>query len=188
MAKLPDISGAIALDENLREVARWPERIAYAIRRARKQLGEARDGANDIQILRTLGYLTDACRIAGEHDAAVAYGQEALDRSRTSGNPNAEIANLLRLAEAHQYRNDSLSAEPLFREAIALSIAGETHALHDSALQQLGTFLIELGRYDESIAALEGALALRRARGNRAQIDATMQALELARARSVGSE
>ena len=37
----------------------------------------------------TLGYLTDACRVAGESDAAVTYGQEALERSRAAGNRNA---------------------------------------------------------------------------------------------------
>lgn len=183
MAKLPDISDAIVFDVNLREAARWPERIAFAIRRARKQLQQARDEGNDTQILRTLGYLTDACRIVGERDAAVAYGQEAIERARAAGNRNAEVANLIRLGEAHKYRDEHAIAEPLFREALTLSVDGEARALHDFALQHLGKCLLEEGHYDESIAFLEQALDLRREKGVQPLIDSTEQALTLARTR-----
>ena len=183
MAKLPDISDAITVDENLREVARWPERVAFAIRRARRQLQQARDEQNDTQILRTLGYLTDACRVAGELDAAVTYGQEALERARAAGNHNTEVANLIRLGEVHTYRDEHAIAEPLFREALALSTDGEARALHDFALQHLGKCLLEMARYDESITCLEQALALRREKGIQSLIDSTEQALALARTR-----
>lgn len=183
MAKLPDISDAITIDENLREVVRWPERMAFAIRRARKQLQESRDKGHDTQILRTLGYLTDACRVAGELDAAVTYGQEALERSRAAGNRNAEVANLIRLGEAHKYRDEHAIAEPLFREALTLSTDGDAATLHDFALQHLGKYLLEQRRYDESIAVLERALELRREKGVQSLIDSTEQALALARTR-----
>ncbi|MDQ3549840.1 MAG: tetratricopeptide repeat protein [Chloroflexota bacterium] len=183
MAKLPDISAATRLDENLRKVVIHPERVAFAIRRARKQLQQSRDDGNDTQILRTLGYLTDACRIAGELDTAVTYGQEALERSRSAGNRNAEVANLIRLGEAHTYRDEHAIAEPLFREALTLSTGGDAHALHDFALQHLGKCLLEMGRYDESIACLELALALRREQGISSLTESTEAALGLARAR-----
>ncbi len=183
MAKLPDISEAVAFDENLREIPRWPERIAYAIRRGRKQLQQARDDGNETQILRTLGYLTDACRVYGELDSAVAYGQEAVERSRTTGNRNAEVANLVRLGEAYKYREEHAIAEPLFREALDLTADGDAEMLRDFALQHLGKCLLEMGRYDEAIAHLEEALALRRAKTNQPLIESSEQALALARTR-----
>ncbi|HEX5165225.1 MAG TPA: tetratricopeptide repeat protein [Thermomicrobiales bacterium] len=183
MAKLPDISDAIRFDENLREVPRWPDRIAYALRRARKQLAEAREAGYDTQILRTLGYLTDASRVAGDLDAAVTYGQEALERARASGNSNAIVANLIRLGEAHTYRDEPAVAEPLLREALALSSQGDSGPLQDYALQHLGKLLLETGSYDESITYLEQALALRQAKGNQPLIESTQQALDLVRAR-----
>lgn len=186
MAKLPDISAATKLDENLREVVSQPARLAYALRRGRKRLQQDRDDGNDTQILRTLGYLTDACRVAGELDAAVAYGQEALERSRAAGNRNAEVANLIRLGEAHKYRDEHTIAEALFREALALSADGEAQALHDFALQHLGKCLLEMARYDESIAYLERALELRREKGLKPLIDSTEQALNLARRTFIG--
>jgi len=179
MAKLPDISNATRLDEKLREVVTQPERVAYALRRARKQLQQSREDSNDTQILRTLGYLTDACRVAGELNAAVTYGQEALERSRHAGNRNAEVANLIRLGEAYKYRDEHAIAEPLFREALTLSASGD--ALHDFALQHLGKCLLEMNRYDESIACLEQALERRREKGIQPLIDSTEQALALAR-------
>jgi HTH-type transcriptional regulator, pleiotropic regulator of extracellular virulence genes len=182
MAKLPDINEAIAFDENLREVARWPERIAYAIRRGRKQLQQARDDENETQILRTLGYLTDACRVSGELDAAVAYGHEAVERARAAGNRNAEVANLIRLAEAHKYRDEHAIAEPLFREALALT-SDDARALRDFALQHLGKCLLEMGRYDEAITHLDEALTLRRTKQTESLIESTEQALALARSR-----
>jgi tetratricopeptide (TPR) repeat protein len=183
MAKLPDLSEAIAFDENLREVPRWPERIAYAIRRGRKQLQQSREDGNETQILRALGYLTDACRVFGELDAAVAYGQEAVERSRAAGNRNAEIANLIRLGEAHKYRDEHVIAEPLFREALDLTSDGDVQVLRDFALQHLGKCLLEMGRYDEAITQLEDALALRRAKQNQSLIESTENALALARTR-----
>jgi tetratricopeptide (TPR) repeat protein len=183
MAKLPDLSDAVTLDENLREMPRVPERVAFGIRRARKQLQEAHESGNDTLILRTLGYLTDASRIAGDLDAAVSYGTEALERARVSGNRNAEVANLIRLGEAHKYRDEHAIAEQLFRDALALSQEGDAHALHDFALQHLGKCLLEQGRYDESIGYLEQALKLRRAKGSQPLIDSTGRALALARTR-----
>jgi tetratricopeptide (TPR) repeat protein len=179
MAKLPDISDAVRFDENLREVPRWPDRIAYAIRRGRKQLQESRDEGNDTQVMRTLGYLTDACRVAGELDAAVGYGQEALDLARSAGNRNAEIANLIRLGEAHKYRDEHEIAETLLREALALTTENAA-PLHDYALQHLGKCLFDQGRYDEAIELLEQALTLRRAKGNQQLIESTERAVTLA--------
>jgi tetratricopeptide (TPR) repeat protein len=183
MAKLPDVSDAIRIDENLREVPRWPDRIAYALRRARKQLAEARETGNDTQILRTLGYLTDASRVAGEVDSAVAYGQEALERARASGNSNAIVANLIRLGDAHKYRDEHSVAEPLLRVALTLSSVCESGELHDYALQHLGTLLLEMGHYDQSIDYLEQALALRQTKGTQPLIESTQQALAVARSR-----
>jgi HTH-type transcriptional regulator, pleiotropic regulator of extracellular virulence genes len=183
MAKLPDINEAIAFDENLREVPRWPERIAYAIRRGRKQLQQARDDGNETQILRTLGYLTDACRVSGELDAAVAYGQEAVERAQAASNRNAEVANLIRLAEAHKYRDEHAIAEPLFREALALTSDDDARALRDFALQHLGKCLLEMGRYDEAITHLDEALTLHRTKQTESLIESTEQALALARSR-----
>ena len=183
MAKLPDISDAISVDENLREVPRWPERIACAIRRGRKQVQQAREDGNETQILRTLGYLTDACRVAGEIDAAVAYGEEGLERARATGNRNAETANLIRLGEALKYRDEHVVAENLFRQALANTDDDDASALRDYALQHLGKCLLEMGRYDESITCLEQALDLRRAKGNQPLIESTERALAHARSR-----
>lgn len=188
MAKLPDISEAIAFDENLREVPRWPERIAYAIRRGRKQLQQARDDGNETQILRTLGYLTDACRVSGELDAAVAYGREAVEHARAAGNRNAEVANLIRLGEAHKYRDEHAIAEPLFREALALTSDSDAETLRDFALQHVGKCLLEMGRYDEAITHLEEALTLRQARRTESLIESTEQALALAQSRMEAHE
>ena len=181
MAKLPDISDAIAFDANLREVARWPERIAFGIRRARKHLQQSRDDGNETQVLRTLGYLTDACRVVGELHAAVSYGQEAVERSRAASNQNAEVANLIRLGESHKYREEHTIAESLFREALALSTDGDARVLHDFALQHLGKCLMELGRYDEAVTYLEQALEIRRTKSSQPLIESTEQALALAR-------
>ena len=65
MAKLPDLSDATTFDENLREIPTRPGRIARGIRLGRARLDEARAKGDDTDLLHTLGYLADACRVSG---------------------------------------------------------------------------------------------------------------------------
>jgi tetratricopeptide (TPR) repeat protein len=187
MPKLPDLTGATAFDENLREIPARPGRIARGVRLARARLDEARAAGDGAQVLRVLGYLADACRVAGQLDDAVAYAGEALDLARAAGNRNAEIANLIRLAEARKYRGEHAAAETLQREALALAGPDDAHPLRDYALQHLGKNLLEQGRHDEAIACLDDALTLRREKGQPSLVDSTEQALTLARKRAIES-
>jgi tetratricopeptide (TPR) repeat protein len=84
----------------------------------------------------------------------------------------------IRLAEAHRSSDRLELAERLLREALG------TGTCRDFGLQHLGKTLLDAGRRDEAIEALEAALLLRRAAGNPALVASTEQALALARRRN----
>ncbi|MEB3220446.1 MAG: tetratricopeptide repeat protein [Candidatus Sericytochromatia bacterium] len=166
----------------LRDYAERAMPVVQAIRDHHAALHEAQAREERDTELAALGALADAYRLLGRLDEAVRHGEEAVALARALERPKSLVSNLIRLATALQYRQAHADAEPLFLEARAL--AASLGLLEDFALQHHGKSLAEQGRWDEAIAALEQALALREARQDASLVASSSEALAEARARA----
>lgn len=175
---LPDLSRLGAFDCRLREVATDRENVA----RARDLATSRLDGTDEpAERARLLGYMGNAERMLGHTGPAIAYFRSALDLMRASGDVRGEAVALIRLGEAYRCADEPGQAEALLREALEATENGEAAGLRDFALQHLGKCLVELGRRDEAVAALDEALLVRRTKGDAALVESTQQALAWAR-------
>jgi len=186
LTDLPDLSAFTAFDERLREVPADRPAIAAAARAALAALAEARAAEDRAAVLRLLGYLGEARRVLGQHDGAVAALEEALALAGELGEARAEVANAIRLAEAHKYRGDLELAETMLRDILARVRAEGMTRYEDFALQHLGKCRLDQGDAVEAMAYLEAALALRREKGDPGLIASTEQALARARRMQTG--
>ena len=101
----------------------------------------------------------------GLHDAAIEVLGRALGRERTvHGDATLARAETLHLlGERHESKNDHATAERRFREALALRRQLQAPGTEVAAtLEGLGRTLNGAGRYGESRAMLEDAVAIRR--------------------------
>lgn len=83
---LPDLNEATTFDDRLREVPAQRDMIKHAVARGSALLQAARDAGDDRSILRLLGYLSDAYRVLGHIEEAVALLSEAVERAEASSN------------------------------------------------------------------------------------------------------
>lgn len=136
-------------------------------------------------MIRLLGYLGEACRLAGRLDAADAALTEALIASISSGKARSITAGLIRLGELRRCEDRFAEAEKLLREALLLADERghpDCAVYRDFALQHL-----DVGRPDEAMALFEQALTIRRAAGATSLTASTEEALRLARSRRAGT-
>jgi tetratricopeptide (TPR) repeat protein len=153
--------------------------LVQAIQTHQRDLRAALDAEDREEELHVRGPMGEAFRQIGQLDPAVEHLEAALRLARELNKPKFVAHNAIRLATAYQYMNRHEEAEPLFQEA--LETARKLGLFEDMALQQYGKLLAELGRWDEAIAMLEQALALRQARGDAEAVANTTEALEAAR-------
>jgi tetratricopeptide (TPR) repeat protein len=180
---LPDLQRYTAFDEELRELPTDRLVFTQAIREAQKQLKQAMQDSDDVVIIRLLGYLGDACRVAGRLTEAVEYLDEAVRRAQQCGISRAEYPNRIRLAEVHKYRGEWAVAEGMLQQ-VAKTLQDDPQSdLYHFALQHWGKCLLDQQKWDEAIAILEETLAIRNQRGNRSWIHSTEIALKRAKAR-----
>jgi len=128
-----------------------------------------------------LGKVGEAERMLNRLDDAVPHLRAALALAQMRGDLQREIANLIRLATALQYREEHGEAVALFRACLARIEATNERVREDFAYQHFGRCLAEMGEWEEVIGCFERALALRRAGGDALLIASTEHALSLAR-------
>lgn len=172
-------------DESLREVPVDINALNSAIQQAQSQLQHVE--ADEQQAKSTvglLGYLGNACRVAGRAEESMGYLERAVSICRNAGDTTGEFVNTIRFAEATKYGGDFETAERLLREALTQTNIAELSDYQDFVLQHLGKCLVKQGKGNEAIGFLEEALRLRQGKQERALIESTQMALAAARSMS----
>jgi tetratricopeptide (TPR) repeat protein len=136
------------------------------------------DAAERLRLLSAIG---NDERALGILTAAIDDLAEAVALARSLDDVRREAANLIRLATAMQYDNRHAEAEPLFRDALALTERPEAAMYRDFALQHWAKWLVETGNVAEAVACFEQALALRQRKDDGELIASTEQSLAAAR-------
>ncbi len=131
--------------------------------------------------LRLLGSLGETWYLLGNYQESLALLGDALALARQLKDTRREIANLIRLATAHQYAGDHSRAEALFHQALELVRTAQQTEYVDFVWQHLGKCLVEMGRLEEARACFEEALACRQVKGDAELIASTDRALEAVR-------
>jgi tetratricopeptide (TPR) repeat protein len=175
--ELPDLARLVAMDDRLREVATDRAAVEDAANAGRERLREP--GLADADRVATLGYLGNAERILGNHDAAIAALEECLAQAHELDNARALAVARIRLGEALRCADRLAESEDLLRAAVAET---DGTPLHDFALQHLGKCLTDRGLTTEATAVLEHALRLRQEKGDPELLASTGAALGRARA------
>lgn len=127
-----------------------------------------------------LGQIGEALCQLGRYREAEATLREAVTLAADLADRRSRVVNLLRLGDAIRHLNRHDEAEPLLREAreAAAAAGGAMTDLHARTLHEHGSCLVEMGRRDDGVEALLGALEIRRATGDRAVLAATERALD----------
>lgn len=184
ISNLPDLQTLSTMDLRLRQVATDPDAVGRAIEMARVHLSDARSSGDRRAVIRALGYLGEAYRLAGRFDEADVALTEALLLARSSGDARSIAAGTIRLGELRRCQDRYPEAEALLREAATLAddpAHSGCAAYRDFALQHLGKTVLDAGRPDEAIALLERALTIRTAASAASLIASTEQALSRAK-------
>ena len=106
------------MDDRLREVATDRAAVKHAARAARERLRDP--GLDAVERVRTLGYLGNAERILGNHDAAIAALDECLAHAYELDDDHAVTVARIRLGEAFRCADRlAESGESLLRAAVA---------------------------------------------------------------------
>jgi tetratricopeptide (TPR) repeat protein len=183
LAGLPDLATLATFGADLRQVPIDAENLEAAVNAATTRLTRIEAAGSSQVALDLLGYVGNGLRILGRLDQAVMHLERAVALARRLNRPKAEVANLIRLGEAHRNADDYAAAEPCFRAALdrIRDERDDLRAYENFALQHLGKCLIDAGRAVEAISCLERALALRHAKGDADLIASTEVALAQAR-------
>ncbi|HKU57495.1 MAG TPA: hypothetical protein VJP41_10785 [Gaiellaceae bacterium] len=149
------------MGDDLRETARDRAAVAGALAEAERRLSESETAE-----LHT--YAGQAARLLGDGEAAIRHLSRALELV-----PSARAR--VRLGEAYRCADRLAEAERELRGALSESqTADDEHY----ALQHLGKTLVDAGCREEAAAALEHALALRKAVGEAGLVASTEAALD----------
>ena len=175
---LPDLSELGVFDERLRQIAADPARIEQALARASNELARTED---DAERARLLGYIGNTERMLGRHEHAIAHLRESAAMAQNCGDRRAHAIALIRLGEAYRCSDRLGDSEEQLRAALTIIADAPLDGLRDFALQHLGKCLVEAGRSDEAVPALEEALAIREEKAAADLIASTELALAWAR-------
>ena len=172
---LPDLGELARWDERLRQVATDEEAVADAIERARVELAASADLREQCRLH---GYLGNGARMLGREDEALRELGRSLELADLLGDGRARTVAAIRIGEAQRCFDRLDEAEATLRAALE----GAPELRH-FVLQHLGKTLLDRGRTDEAVEALESALELRLAVGDESLVASTRLALEHARSR-----
>ncbi|MCB9565103.1 MAG: serine/threonine protein kinase [Kofleriaceae bacterium] len=138
---------------------------AEAAMREALALTEAGAGADSLDAAAAQLDLSAVLHDTGAYDEALALAEHALATYRARGVGPADLATALGAVEVlYLVRGDDALAEPVAREAVAASIAGngEVHPMTAALDVDLGDALRHLGRYDDAEPFYREALEVRR--------------------------
>jgi serine/threonine-protein kinase len=122
-------------------------------------------GETHVETAKALGELVMVLHGAGDFESAEESARRVLEIRRqllTADSPDL-AASLTDLAAILSAQGRYAEAEPLYREALAIDRKHAPRHLVADDLNNLGTFLMDAGKYEESRAAHEEALEIRTA-------------------------
>ena len=128
--------------------------------------GLARTLGDPHRLARITTFMVSQCRMTGDYDEAVRFGQEALSLARTLGDRSIEVLARTFLGLTYLARGEFNAAATLFERNVVLE--GELRAERFGALgiqsavsgAWLAAGLAELGRFDEAIGHAETAVQI----------------------------
>jgi class 3 adenylate cyclase/tetratricopeptide (TPR) repeat protein len=180
MAHLEQALGALRHLPETREATELTIDLHIDLRNALNPLGDwARQGDHLREaegLARTLGdphrigriatFMVTQCRITGEYDESVKFGQEALSLARTLGDRSIEVVATTFLGITHLLRGEFSDAASLLERNVALEGAQRFERFGTPAIQyalsaaRLADVLSQLGRFDEAIGHVEAAVRI----------------------------
>ena len=167
------------IDDELRIRPTSTEKLAVALQRERETLlamrGEVERDPTTLNVShlgRTLARLSDHLWLDGQRDEALALGGEALEIWEELGRDKAAYLQRLKLADYRASVGDSSDLEAL-DELVDEASDEPLSVYRDFALEALARSSFGAGDYERALDAIEGALDVRRERGNETQIDET---------------
>ncbi len=167
----------IYFDENnyLREKARDRHKIQALINEAEQLFAKSVESSERYYLAGTMGNLY---RVIGKLNRSIGYLNVSIQIAIEEDDPIKEMIAKIRLGEALKYANKHQKALGLFNEAIQMAVEHEPFYL-DFAYQHKGKCLMEIGKYEEALEALEEAWVIRKSKQNAELLESTRQAIAL---------
>lgn len=173
-------------DESLREAPLDPQAFGAAVDRRVDAIATVK--SQPARLLAMLAETTPLLRIAGRLDEARRTASAAIALAELLEDPRAAFENRLRLAHVMQWERRFELSNPLFDQLIAQARGTpELADLADAVLQHAGKNLFDQHRYAEAAHCFREALALRRAKGDDALMEASAEALRVTQARTLAA-
>jgi tetratricopeptide (TPR) repeat protein len=180
IAHLEQALGALRRLPETRETTELTIDIRLDLRNAFGQLGDwarAADHLHEAEVLaRRLGdthrlgriatFMVTQCRVTGDYDGAVRFGQEALSIARTLGDRSIEVVATSYLGMTHPARGEFSDAATFLERNVALEGNLRYERFGAPAIQSalsgayLADVLSQLGRFDEAIGHAEAAVQI----------------------------
>ncbi|MGM8215425.1 tetratricopeptide repeat protein [Bacillaceae bacterium W0354] len=176
----------------IKEKLKWLDRIVYF-----DQNDFLREKANDHQVLKKIileledqfsqeinkderyflsGMLGNLYRVYEKPEKAIDYLNISYQLAKEENIMSKKIVTLIRMGEAYKYKGEHVKALSLFNNALQKSYDYEPSYL-DFAYQHKGKCLMELGHLEEAMEVFQGALAIRKAKGDEQLIQSTNEAI-----------
>jgi tetratricopeptide (TPR) repeat protein len=132
----------------------------------REAEGRARTLGDPHRLARIATFMASQCRITGDYDEAVRFGQEALSLARTLDDHAIEVVATSALGHTHVARGEFSEALTLLERNVALEGAQRSERFGAPNIQwvssgaRLAEALSELGRFDEAVGHAEAAVRI----------------------------
>lgn len=170
-------------DDNLHDTPNAPEEMRQAVALAQARV--ANDSHDQRERIRLLGLIGVYARMLRDFATAQTALTDAVALSDQLGDERLRVVNVIRLAHVYQWRQEFMTSEQLFAEAVACCKANSELAGYlDFAYQHLGKCKFDQARYDAAEQAFTQALDLRLRKGDQALIESTQLALDVTRRRA----
>lgn len=171
-------------DDNLREVPENPEDMLRAIDYLEIRLIE--ESQDDYERMRLSGLVGTLYLIIGDYEMAEEHIHTAITSSNNLRDRQAQLRNLLRLAQVYQYRKQFELADRIFKQVIQAYEANRDTPRNsifmadlDMAYQQYGKCLFDQGDYEIALHMFEKALSLQQDKPDKSSMLSTQHAIQV---------
>jgi tetratricopeptide (TPR) repeat protein len=174
-------------DNNLREIPENPEDMIRAIDYLETRLIE--ESQDDYERMRLSGMVGTLYLILGDDEMAEEHINTAIASSNNLRDRQAQLRNLMRLAQVYQFRKQFMLADRIFKQVIQAYEASRD-ASHpnrnsifmtdlDMAYQQYGKCLFDQGDYEIALHMFEKALNIQQHKQGHFSIASTQHAIQV---------